>query len=161
MSHRQLTLRCIACDHTMQATLTYRCPDCGGILEVARQKPEERDWCRADFVSDAVTLGEGATQLRELRPGLLHADFQGQLFVKDETRNPSGSFKDRLVAAAMSRALDLDATGVDSASSGNAGVPAIVVCPEATPTASLPRFLPMAPNSSVCRGATVIPSGMQ
>ncbi|NTF85429.1 pyridoxal-phosphate dependent enzyme [Rhizobium rhizogenes] len=152
MPHQQLTLRCIACNHTMPPTLTYRCPDCGGILEVARQKPEERDWCRADFVSDAVTLGEGATPLRELRPGLLHADFRGQLFVKDETRNPSGSFKDRLVAAAMSRALELGATGVVSASSGNAGaaaacyaanagVPAIIVCPEATPTGKLAQIL--------------------
>jgi threonine synthase len=149
---QQLTLHCIACERTLPATLIYRCPDCGGILEVARPKPEGRDWRRADFVSDAVTLGEGATPLRELRPDLLRADFRGQLFVKDETRNPSGSFKDRLVAAAMSRALEFGATGVVSASSGNAGsaaacyaanagVPAIVVCPEATPMGKLAQIL--------------------
>ncbi|EJJ29842.1 pyridoxal-phosphate dependent enzyme [Rhizobium sp. CF142] len=149
---QQLTLHCIACDHSLPATLIYRCPDCDGILEVVRPKPEGRDWRRADFVSDAVTLGEGSTPLRELRPDLLHADFRGSLFIKDETRNPSGSFKDRLVAAAMSRALEFGATGVVSASSGNAGaaaacyaanagIPAIVVCPEATPAGKLAQIV--------------------
>jgi threonine synthase len=147
-----LKLHCIACDATLPPTLVYRCPDCGGILEVVRQKPEGRSWHRADFVGDDVTLGEGSTPLRELSPNLLHAGFKGRLLIKDETRNPSGSFKDRLVAAALSRAIALGATGIVSASSGNAGaaaacyaanagIPAIVVCPDATPRGKLAQIL--------------------
>ena len=147
-----LTLRCHACAHMHPPTLIYRCPDCGGILDVEREKTDERDWCRSDFVADAVTLGEGATPLRKLRTDLLHHAFRGQLLVKDETRNPSGSFKDRLVAAAMSRALELGATGVVSASSGNAGaaaacyaanagIPAVIVCPESTPEGKLAQIV--------------------
>jgi threonine synthase len=111
-----------------------------------------RAWNRADFISDAVTLGEGGTPLRSVRPGLLHAAFKGNLLLKDETRNPSGSFKDRLVAGAMSRAMSLGVAGIVSASSGNAGaaaacyaanagLPAIIVCPEATPEGKLAQIL--------------------
>lgn len=144
-------LRCHACEREHLPTLLYRCPDCGGILNVERPRPAGRDWCRSDFVSDAITLGEGATPLRKLRTDLLHPEFRGELLVKDETRNPSGSFKDRLVAAAMSKALDFGAAGVISASSGNAGaaaacyaasagVPAIIVCPESTPEGKLAQI---------------------
>ncbi|RUX25847.1 pyridoxal-phosphate dependent enzyme [Mesorhizobium sp. M7A.F.Ca.US.011.01.1.1] len=151
-SSRKLTLRCIACNAILPPTLVYRCPDCGGILEVVHQKPEGRSWLRADFVADDITLGEGGTPLRELRPDLLHAGFKGRLLAKDETRNPSGSFKDRLVAAALSRAIALGATGIVSASSGNAGaaaacyaanagIPAIIVCPDATPRGKLAQIV--------------------
>lgn len=147
-----LTLRCIACGTGMSPALIYRCPSCAGILEVRRAKPQHRPWHRADFVSAAVTLGEGNTPLRDIRPTLLHTDFRGRLLVKDETRNPSGSFKDRLVAAAMSRALEFGSTGIVSASSGNAGaaaacyaahvgLPATIVCPEATPQGKLAQIL--------------------
>ena len=88
--------------------------------------PVSGRWERRDFVSDTVTLGEGETPLREVRPSLLHPDFTGLLLLKDETRNPSGSFKDRLVAASMSRALEMGVEGVICASSGNAG--AAVAC---------------------------------
>jgi threonine synthase len=146
------TLRCVACRSGHPASLIYRCPDCGGILAVEREKPAGRPWSRADFVSDAVTLGEGETPLRRVRSDLLHAAFTGTLLLKDETRNPSGSFKDRLVAGALSRALSLGVTGIVSASSGNAGaaaacyaanagIPAIIVCPEGTPAGKLAQIL--------------------
>ncbi|MFB2553165.1 pyridoxal-phosphate dependent enzyme [Ensifer soli] len=147
-----LSLRCVACGTARAATLLYRCPACGGILEVERPRPVSGRWRRGDFVSDAVTLGEGETPLRQVPPALLAPDFHGNLFLKDETRNPSGSFKDRLVAAALTRALEMGATGIVSASSGNAGaaaacyaanagVPAIVCCPEATPHGKLAQIL--------------------
>ncbi|WP_083508032.1 pyridoxal-phosphate dependent enzyme [Aureimonas frigidaquae] len=137
-------LFCLRCHARNAARLAYRCPDCGGILRVERPLPAGRRWRTSDFVSERVTLGEGGTLMRKVRPDLLHERFHGQLYVKDETRNPSGSFKDRLVAAAVSRALALGAPGIVCASSGNAGaaaacyaanagVPAIIVCPESTP----------------------------
>ena len=144
-------LRCIACNAVHLIDLLYRCPACGGILEVDRPLPPSGRWRREDFVSDAVTLGEGGTLMREVSRELLDPGFRGRLFVKDETRNPSGSFKDRLVAAALSRALDLGASGIVSASSGNAGasaawfaansgIPAIICCPEATPQGKLAQI---------------------
>jgi threonine synthase len=118
---------------------------------VEREKPEGRDWQRSDFVSDAVTLGEGSTPLRSVRASLLDPAFKGILLLKDETRNPSGSFKDRLVAGALSRAISFGVTGIVSASSGNAGaaaacyaanvgIPAIIVCPEGTPEGKLAQI---------------------
>lgn len=150
-SDHGLLLRCIACEATYGPALLYRCPSCGGILEVQRPPASSGRWRRQDFVADAVTLGEGETPLREVSPELLSPDFRGRLFVKDETRNPSGSFKDRLVAAALSRALELGARGIVSASSGNAGaaaacyaanagIPAIICCPEATPQGKLAQI---------------------
>ncbi|MDX3924373.1 MAG: pyridoxal-phosphate dependent enzyme [Shinella sp.] len=149
---QQMILRCIACRAAHPPTLVYRCAACGGIVEVERKIPEGGRWRRCDFVDDAVSLGEGETPLRELSPALLHRDFRGRLLVKDETRNPSGSFKDRLVAAALTRALELGAKGIVSASSGNAGaaaacyaanagIPAIICCPEATPHGKLAQIL--------------------
>lgn len=131
--------------------MTYRCPACGGILQVERTLPATGRWRRSDFVTDDITLGEGDTPMRELPPSVLSPSFEGRLFVKDETRNPSGSFKDRLVAAALSRARMLGAEGIVCASSGNAGasaacyaanagLPAIICCPEATPQGKLAQI---------------------
>jgi threonine synthase len=86
ISH-DLALRCTACGATHPAALLYRCPVCSGILEVER-RPEGRDWQRSDFVSDAVTLGEGSTPLRSVRASLLDPAFKGILLLKDETAIP-------------------------------------------------------------------------
>ncbi|QUH00263.1 pyridoxal-phosphate dependent enzyme [Saccharopolyspora erythraea] len=63
----------------------------------------------------AVTLAEGATPLLELDGGVL---------LKDERRNPTGSFKDRFFTTAVSWAREAGASTVAVASSGNAGVAA-------------------------------------
>ncbi|GAA4101334.1 threonine synthase [Nonomuraea soli] len=76
----------------------------------------------------APTLGEGGTPLVEL----------DGLFVKDESRNPTWSHKDRLNRVTVSAAIGAGAPGVVVASSGNhgasaaayaarAGLPAIVL----------------------------------
>ena len=61
---------------------------------------------------EKTTLGEGATPLVELQPGLL---------IKQEQVSPTGSFKDRGAVVLVSLAADLGATGVVVDSSGNAG----------------------------------------
>ncbi|MFI6321198.1 pyridoxal-phosphate dependent enzyme [Nonomuraea sp. NPDC050556] len=63
---------------------------------------------------DAPTLGEGGTPLLE---------FDG-VFVKDESRNPTWSHKDRLNRVAVSAAVHVGAPGVVVASSGNHGASA-------------------------------------
>jgi threonine synthase len=65
----------------------------------------------------AVTLGEGSTPLLSLPR--LSARLGVELWIKWEGANPTGSFKDRGMAVAVSRALERGAPGVVCASTGN------------------------------------------
>jgi threonine synthase len=67
-----------------------------------------------------VTLGEGMTPLHEAS-FLASALGVGRLLVKDESLNPTGSFKARGMATAVSMARDLGARRLALASAGNAG----------------------------------------
>ena len=70
-------------------------------------------------VDEAVTLGEGNTPLLPApRLGL------GDVWIKDETRNPTWSFKDRLASTALTAARSAGAKLIVSSSSGNAGASA-------------------------------------
>src|SRR5688572_8163890 len=67
-----------------------------------------------------VTLGEGWTPL--LRADRLAQSMSCEnLWIKDEGRNPSGTFKDRGAAVALSRYRELGVKWVALNSSGNAG----------------------------------------
>ena len=68
---------------------------------------------------DAVSLGEGNTPLRPA-PAL----GLGEVWIKDETRNPTWSFKDRLASVAVTMARRFGAKMIVSSSSGNAGAAA-------------------------------------
>jgi threonine synthase len=63
----------------------------------------------------APGLGEGSTPLVELEPGV---------FIKDESRNPTWSHKDRLNRCTTSAAVGVGAQGIVVASSGNHGASA-------------------------------------
>jgi threonine synthase len=64
-----------------------------------------------------VTAGEGGTPLRSLRAyPHLH-----NIWVKDETRNPTGTFKDRGASLAVTRLSQLRVRKIVLASEGNAG----------------------------------------
>jgi len=66
-----------------------------------------------------ITLGEGATPLLKADKLSKKIGFK-TLYLKDETRNPTGSFKDRSMAVGISKALEFHARNVVIASSGNA-----------------------------------------
>ncbi len=66
-----------------------------------------------------VTLGEGDTPLLEIRPDGPLAGLR--VFAKDEGRNPTGSFKDRGLSAAVTRAVREGADAFVVPSAGNAG----------------------------------------
>lgn len=68
----------------------------------------------------AVDLGEGGTPLCDL-PRLAERLGLEQLFVKDEGQNPTGSFKARGMAVAVTMARELGATALAVPSAGNAG----------------------------------------
>src|SRR5438105_7903863 len=126
------SLECTACGSEFDAGAVHGvCPACGKVLfaryDLAALKnaivPEDlrrRSWDLWRYrellpVRDAanvVTLGEGMTPL--LR-------FSERLSIKDEGKNPTGSFKARGMAAAISRAKELGIREVALASAGNAG----------------------------------------
>jgi len=68
----------------------------------------------------AVSLNEGHTPLLQA-PRLARALGLNDLAIKDEGRNPSGTFKDRGASVAVSRYVELNVKTVALNSSGNAG----------------------------------------
>ena len=83
---------------------------------------------------EPVTLGEGATPLLQLgRTG--DACGLPDLWVKDEATNPTGSFKARGLAAAVTRAVAAGATRFVLPTAGNAGVAAAAYAARAGATA--------------------------
>jgi threonine synthase len=75
-------------------------------------------------LAPGLSMGEGGTPLVDLH-GLAHwIGYDGEIFVKDESRNPTGSHKDRLNLCAVSAAVMSGAPGVTAASSGNHGAAA-------------------------------------
>jgi threonine synthase len=68
----------------------------------------------------AVSLGEGGTPVVEL-PRLAGEAGLARVWVKDESRNPTWSYKDRLAAVATAKAVELGAETVVVASTGTHG----------------------------------------
>jgi len=66
-----------------------------------------------------VSLKEGGTPLIKSRRLSKHLGLKF-LYLKDETRNPTASFKDRTMTVGVSKALEFGVTNVVTASSGNA-----------------------------------------
>jgi threonine synthase len=156
-------LCCVECAARQPADLRYACAACGGILEVrdavgastvGNPYLQSGMWRYSEHlaVTDTnamVSLGEGMTPLhRADRLARRFAGFDGEIWLKDETSNPTGSFKDRHVSAAVSRARELGCRGIVCASSGNAGASAsayaaraglraVVIVPTHTPAEKL------------------------
>ena len=131
-------LTCVDCgEHHDPGAATGRCPACGGILDpeydlsavdLTREdlaaRPFDTMWRYEELLpfprERAVTLDEGATQLVEC-PELAEAWGLGRVLLKDEGRNPTGSFKDRGATVAVTAAREAGASDVVLASAGNAG----------------------------------------
>lgn len=137
-------LKCVRCQ-TLFSIDHYSedCPNCRAqvrsnlvvsydeTLRVKRPKPGSASpwtlWRYGDVLpvsaAEAVSLNEGGTPLHRLDTigeelGLT------QLYGKDESRNPTWSFKDRLACLAVSAAKKMGAKTIVSSSSGNAGAAA-------------------------------------
>ena len=152
-------LVCRACGHETPVEATNICERCFGPLEVqydyeevARRISREsiaagppsiwryRDLLPVDLEeTEPITLGEGFTPL-------IHARNLGaelglrNLYLKNDTQNPTGSFKDRVVSVAATWAREHGLTTIACASTGNlansvaayaahAGLRAVVVVP--------------------------------
>jgi threonine synthase len=151
----EASLACHRCSWRGEISNLYACPACGsslsvtypGTYELSDGTDDEGIWRYRTFLpvaEDPVTLGEGDTPLLEAR----RLDPSGGLLLKNETVNPTGSFKDRPVAVAATVAQQLGLSGLLCASTGNtgvavaayaarAGLPAVCVVPESTPAAKM------------------------
>ncbi len=130
-------LECSSCHTTADARALQNLCRCGGVL-LARYRLDEAartlrprhlagrpptQWRYAEVLpgsEEPVTLGEGFTPL-------LPAPFLGReigvsrVFVKDESLNPTGSFKARGMSVAVTMARKLGARRLALPSAGNAG----------------------------------------
>jgi threonine synthase len=73
--------------------------------------------------AQSFSLGEGSTPCLE-RTDLAAQSAVAALWVKDESRNPTGSHKDRMSAIGVTQALEMGAHTLVLASSGNAAISA-------------------------------------
>ncbi len=157
-------LGCTGCGKAHGLKALYACDACGGSLEVkydygAIFKKEIADllpapglnlWRYRSLLPIAnekamVTLFEGGTPLVE-SPALAGHMGMDRLYLKDETRNPSGAFKDRLMAVGVAKAIELGFTHVVTASSGNgaASLAAYAAKARLSCTVFIPENTPMA-----------------
>lgn len=138
---------CAACGGPLLAR--YRIRRGAPALDTVLRRPAGQNRCpelgASGSGADTPTLGEGATPLLPARRLADRAGIPG-LLVKDESRNPTGSFKARGMAAAMARAAELGIRAVCLPSAGNAGGAAAaygalhgievhIAVPESTPAA--------------------------
>jgi threonine synthase len=174
--------RCLRCTAVQEAGFDgFACPACGGNLDVTY------DYAAASRHFAAAFDGGGGGIFRfapllpisgrhtpfPLRVGstpLYKASRLGEcagllnLYLKDDTGNPSASFKDRASAVALCRAVDTGADIVSAASTGNAGsslacvaaalgAETVVFVPENAPPAKLAQLLSYGAQVLAVRGS--------
>jgi threonine synthase len=135
-----LHLECTACGAQLDADRPHGlCPHCGRVLyarydldavrvavdrdALAARPPDMWRYHELLPVRDpahVVTLGEGVTPLLDA-PRLAQRFGLRRVWMKDEGKNPTGTFKARGLAAAVSRARELGVRAVAMPTAGNAG----------------------------------------
>ena len=130
-------LRCIECNNTYDDNqVIYSCQKCGDLLEVIYDydkiinQPNFDNWKNLPLsvwryhnflpikTEEKISLNEGGTGLHNTSK---LAAFLGieKLFIKNEGENPTGSFKDRGMTIAVSKARNLGSSVIICASTGN------------------------------------------
>lgn len=166
--------RCSLCgDQYSPTDVTYTCPKDGGNLDVVldydsiknKYKPEDilsrsdpSLWRFLPLLPVSEPAGEatplhvaGGTPVFKLSSLARELGIQN-LWLKDESRNPTASFKDRASAIVVARAQEIGAEIVVTASTGNAGAAlagmsaavgqkAIIFAPKSAPPAKVAQLL--------------------
>ncbi len=172
---RVVELRCVTCDRAyVPEPARYVCDACGplrGTLDVRYDYPDLRrrlsrgsfaaaghpgHWRYLDLLpvlvpGPAAALRVGWTPAYEVPRLRAHLKMP-RLFVKDDGLNPSASFKDRASSVGVARALEVGASAITAASTGNAaasvatlaasvGLPAYIFVPRGAPRGKLAQLL--------------------
>ncbi len=148
--------RCLYCEKTypLYPPIVEGCPECAGPdfkspLELVYNYPPALDWLSITPLPGLIryapllpplvenlSMAEGGTPLISFP--FKQAGRDVEFYIKDESRNPTWSHKDRLNLAVVSAAVNSGAPGVVAASSGNhgassaaysarAGLPAVIL----------------------------------
>ena len=133
-------LRCIRCSSTFEPyPPNYKCPRCGGLLEYEidyENLKKEKFSGKFDFwryrkflpkIRNKATLGEGGTPLHRAERLASRLKVRN-VYLKDETRNPTNSFRDRSAALMVSNAMDMNYQAVVCATNGNLGASLAAYC---------------------------------
>lgn len=168
-----LQLRCSACSRTVDAPsgFQYNCPDCGppGTLEMIYDYPglarawqrltggskrglaRYASWMPVRSADSLPPLLVGDTPLSRVHR-LSAATGLPNLWIKEDQRNPTGSFKDRASAAVIGAARDRDINLITAASTGNAasslaglgaslGMRTVIFVPASAPEAKIIQLM--------------------
>lgn len=168
-------LRCVRCGTAYaEGEVLYTCPACGptGILDIEydydavaaggfgaqslASNPDRSQWRYRDLLpigdgAEIPPVPVGGTPLFPL-PGLAPDLGVAELLIKDDGRNPTGSFKDRASSVAAVKARELGFETVCCASTGNAasslagfssqlGLKAFIFVPGFAPEAKVAQLL--------------------
>jgi len=163
-------LQCIRCgrEHKLKES-KYNCVSCGGNLDVVYDynlvkkrfslkslaaNIDYSIWRYMDIlpVEDTDSIPPVSVGWTPLYDAPKIAEMAGvhKVYVKDDGRNPSCSFKDRASAVTVARAVELEETVITSASTGNAA--ASLACMTATSNIGTIIFVPKtAPAAKVAQ----------
>lgn len=151
-------LECIGCQTKFKPSNMYSCPNCGDLLQIKYDyKTLKRKFKSSLEASNQlsvwrykallpisakhpVTIGEGGTGLSQSNR-LARMLQMREVYFKNDGQNPTGSFKDRGMTVAITRALEIGSKSVLCASTGNtsasmaayaakAGLRAVVLVPK-------------------------------
>jgi threonine synthase len=128
-----MILKCIQCDSEFLAyPPKNKCEKCGGTLEYKIDLHESRRtkftgqlrfWRYRNLlppVQHVISLGEGGTPLNKAERLAKNIGLK-RLYLKDETRNPTNSYRDRAATLLVSNAIDLQQDTLVCATNGNLG----------------------------------------
>jgi threonine synthase len=163
--------KCVGCEREHPVgQIEYVCPNCGNNLDVLYDYDRVKlQFTKASLAADRnftmwryrpLLPVEGSSQVPPLTVGwtpiyncthLAERFGIKQLLVKDDGRNPTGSFKDRPSALAVVKAREAGASIITTASSGNAGsalagmcasvaMESVILVPAAAPQAKLAQL---------------------
>ena len=150
-------LRCSRCSATLKPyPPRYKCEECGGLLEYTYDLQRLSKikftgpftfWRYQPLlpeVTNVVTMGEGGTPLHKAKR-LAKKVGLDLVHLKDETRNPTNSFRDRCAALMVSNTLDLRFDSLVCASAGNMGASLAAYCAKSELTCHIivPKLMDM------------------
>ena len=167
-------LKCVKCGREYDAhEIQYTCQSCGidGILDVVLDYPSIGEQMTRTYFAGSMNHSlwrylpalplEGERGIQPLQVGwtpLYRTEkFQKEtglpsIWIKDDSRNPTGSLKDRASAVGVAKAVELGRDVICAASTGNAasslsgfaasaGIPSYIFVPKTAPEAKVTQLL--------------------